>query len=221
MPRILAIALLFAVAADLGAQPNMPELPFPQVEQFSVKDGALRGWAVTQGASNPGPEGISLGGKDATKVELTTPLGEQWRLEVEYKIASVGGSPMLQWDAGRSWQLPQAGDRWVQLTITCNSRGGWSRSYWLNYSHQSDGSSGSGGLAGGSGQVRSLAINVPAGSTMVIRRLALQTSPPVVKDTSGLYIGIGVLVGCIFAVMAFGWFLNRRRRPAPAAHRPE
>lgn len=217
MSRCIAVALLFAVAADVAGQPEMPPLPFPVIEQ--VKDGAFHGWKVTSGFVDRGPDGIILGGKeDATKLELSEALGENWKLQLEYKFQQRGAAPTLNVDSPRPfpWTMPGSGDRWVQVTLNCQSRGGWSRSFWINHSFQSDGSSGSGGLSGGPGQVKGLTINVPPGCTMVIRRIALQTSPPMVKEASGLYIGISVLGGCFVAVMLLGWLANRRR-PRPVA----
>ena len=60
-----------------------------------------------------------------------------------------------------------------------------------------------------------MSLDVPAGTTLTIRRIRLQTTAPP-ASAAGVFIALGVLALVILLVIAGGWYLHRRQPAANA-----
>lgn len=61
-----------------------------------------------------------------------------------------------------------------------------------------------------------LSLEIPAGTTLSIRKIRVQRPPPG-DTTQSLFLGLGALMGAVTLIVAVGWLLQRWRRPRVAA----
>lgn len=221
--RLVAIVLLGFT--NLGWGQDGPAGRAALVDQFDGKE--LHGWEI-EGEGKIEDGVIKLGGKSEAKLRLLTPLGDQVRLRLEYKLAPEQNNlPKLVWEADGTteslWGLSTRG-QWMELDVT-GERSGFLRTFRLNYSFGNvpgpgeSRSGGSGMFHEVGGHLCRLVILVPPDSALTIRKIALSTtgSPP---PTSGPGIAFVVLALVLAAVIALGWLLNRRRGASSAAVQP-
>ncbi len=165
---------------------------------FSIKDGVL-----------------ILGGARQTKLQLKAPLGDQFKLVLECRFD--GPAPPSTRLATRSFlahgesgmSMPGTSGQWQELLYIRKKDEAQDR-FMMEALHRKVGDKAvsGGGQFGGSG-IPSLSWDVPAGTTLTIRKIRLQTTP--LPGSSGLYMALIVLTLVLVAVAALGWFLNRRR----------
>ncbi len=208
--RLVATILMFVCPATLLAQAQNA-----WIEQFDGKK--LQGWEI-DGESKIENGVLTLGGKIETKMRLSAPLGEQFELRLECQYA--GSVPTLRFATSAPVnERPLAGmpGHWAEFTLQ-RARGNLGFGYVLSqtFRHLDDGGMSSGGLPPGSGDVRELTIIVRAGSTLTIRRMVLQTTPPG-EGPGAVWVPVAVLVLVLLGIMGLGWFLNRRRAESPSS----
>jgi len=169
---------------------------------FTIKDGTLE-----------------LGGGGQTRLQIKAPLGEQFKVLIECRFdgpampslrlatrgfLSKGESGMSMGGTAGQWQevlyVRRKADPSKFLLNTLSRNVG-------------DKAVQGGGQMGGDG-TPTLAWEVPAGTTLTIRRMRLQTTAP--QTSAGVYGALIVLTLVILSIACLGWFLNRRRKH-PAA----
>ena len=212
MSRSAVIFLLLACPALLEAQDAW-------IEQFDGK--TLQGWEIDgDGKLENGV--LKLGGSGGALLRLKAPLGDKFSFRLEYRYEGPS-MPVLNWETNApypsTWQFHGIPGQWIEMTMNVTA-GNWLNPNSGSYSYRTidnmGGSQGSGGMMAGSGRARDLVIVVQPNTTLMIRRISLQTTPPP-PPVGRPWIAIAVLVGLLLGVMALGWFLNRRRSRAALA----
>lgn len=216
MVRILALIGVFALAIVARAQDRPGGEP-ALIEQFDGKK--LQGWEI-DGESKIENGALVIGGKAEARLRLKEPLGSEFKVILEYKYA--GPEFSVQFKAGQppDQNLFHQTLNWTEVVMT-RERFGASLGLPVNYKLRQLGGplTGSGSLSAPSGQLPALELIVPAGATLTIRRLALQTTPPG-EGGGGLWAALIVLALVLGGIVALGWFLKRRGAAAPPADVP-
>jgi hypothetical protein len=188
------------------------------VEQFDGKE--LHGWKI-DGESKIEGGAVIIGGKAESRMHLAEPLGDQFKVILEYKYA---GLPPFSWQF-KSGEPPNRNffhdaPIWTELVMT-RERAGALFALPAKYTIRQLGGSltGSGSLSAPSGPIPTFELIVPAGATLTIRRIALQTTPPG-EGGGGLWAALIVLTLVLGGIVALGWFFKRRGAAAPRAVGP-
>mgnify|MGYP001591391121 CR=1 FL=1 len=214
MLRWLAVFIAFAFATPLCAQQQEV-----WIEQFDGK--MLHGWQI-DGEAVVEQGVIKIGGKDPATLRLTTPLGDKFSIRLEYQYTGPA-VPALRWEtnepAPTQWHFHGIPSRWIEMTFNV-SQGNWFNRNTGSLAYRTldnslGSSSGSGAIAAGAGPARELMIIVYPSTTLTIRRLALQTTPPP-PAVGTPWIPVAILVAILVSIVLLGWFLNRRRAESPS-----
>jgi hypothetical protein len=219
MKHCFALTFLLVLVDAVHAQPGPGSGKEPGwIEQF---DGTkLDGWGW-EGESSIVDKTLVLGGAKPTGLWLKTPLGERFKLRLEYKWDGAA-SPRLSYGSAGSFggrrpfsdgNLPSRAGSWMAYRIEGQpvpEAGG----YRVEHSHEGGGGS---GTHGGVTEINFLEIHIPAGTTLSIRRVQLQTDrpPDSAEEGGSLVIPLLVLSSIIFGVIAWGWYRNRRAISLP------
>ena len=221
MRKWLVLATLFLAANPLSAQ-NPPATPLLPKEAFQQADGeaawiehfdgvTLKGWKTSGDVTIK--DGLLLvGGAGKGKLELKVPLGEQFKILMECRYDGPT-RPMLLietrgfFSGGMSAStLHGPWDVWMELLVVGNTRDG--QVTITEYFRIAEKGPASGGDYGGSG-TPSVSIEVPAGVTMTIKRIRVQTTQP--AGLGGVFLVLGGLMAALTLLAALGWYLRRRR----------
>jgi hypothetical protein len=163
---------------------------------------------------------LVLGGARQTRLQIKAPLGDQFKLLLECRfdgpatpsVRLATRSFLAQGESGTS--MVGTSGEWQEMLYVRKKDPGRGTFAMDTLSRKvADKAIQSAGGMGGSG-TPTLSWDVPAGTTLTIRKMRLQTTPP--PSSSGLYIALIVLTLVILAVAGLGWFLNRRRNPHAA-----
>jgi hypothetical protein len=171
---------------------------------FSIKDGVL-----------------ILGGGRQTRLQIKTPLGDEFKLLLECRfdgpakpsVRLATRSFLAHGESGMS--MTGTAGEWQELLYIRKKDVGRGTFAMDTLSRKvGDKAIQSAGGIGGSG-TPTLSWEVPAGTTLTIRKMRLQTNAPV-NSSGGLYGALIVLTLVILGIAGLGWFLNRRRSSQPA-----
>jgi hypothetical protein len=190
---------------DLHAEPGW-------IEQLTK--GGLQDW-TTEGEEKGDPDGWALGGTRPAKMTLNLPVGDQFKVWLEFKLSGGGATPPMVNLAmpGSTSTVPlpyHTAGGWMNVVIVCQRDQG--RGHTLMARYVVEGAArGSVVLSSGVERLDSIGFSVPAGATMTLRRVRLQNSPRIAApDSSDVLTPLLLLGGVLAAVMATGWWLNRR-----------
>jgi hypothetical protein len=170
---------------------------------FSIKDGVL-----------------ILGGGRQTRLQIKTPLGDEFKLLLECRFDGPAApsvrlatrSFLAQGESGMSMVGTSA--EWQEMLYIRKKDPGRGTFAMDTLTRKvADKAIQSAGGIGGSG-TPTLSWDVPAGTTLTIRKMRLQTNAPV-NSSGGLYGALIVLTLVILGIAGLGWFLNRRRSSQP------
>ena len=204
MARLVAVALLFACPATLLAQAPAWS------EQFIGK--TLQGWEI-DGDTKIEDGVLIVGGKIETKLRCVVPLGNRFELRLECMYSGFQ-RPQLHFETSAPfWQreLTGAPRAWGEFIVKRTRTDlGFGHQMVQSFRHLEVTGHHTSTVPPGSGDIRELAFIIPAGQTMSIRRIALQTTPAG-ADPGGLWAPLLVLVLVLLGIMTLGWFLNRNK----------
>ena len=219
MNRLLAVAAILVLAFSARAQ-DAAKI-FEDVEKQNdwneLFDGVtLRELQVDEPIIiNNGQ--LIVGGARPRRLRLKAPLGDQFKLLIECRFdGPVAPSLVLalqSFGARGESTYPIRGataGEWQELLYIRKDAGRGKFAIDTLTRKADDKTVRSAGQIGGSGTV-SLSWEVPAGTTLTIKRIRLQTTT---SSNNGLFIALGILALIILMVVAVGWFLNRRKTAA-------
>jgi len=174
---------------------------------FSIKDGTLE-----------------LGGGRQTSLQIKAPLGDKFKLLLECRFDGPT-TPTLRLKTRSFLDQGESGGsifgiagQWQEYLYIRREVVGEGRSTMDTFTRKvGDKTIQSTGQMGGSG-TPTLSWDVPAGTTLAIRRMRLQTTAS--PTSSGVYGALIVLTLVILAIAGLGWFLNRRRVGSTAGAEP-
>lgn len=227
MSKWLILGAFLLAANPLSAQnpPATPLLPKEAFQQADAEatwgehfDGAtLKGW-------QPGGEVtikdglLVVGGARKGTLHLKVPLGEQFKILMECRYEGPT-PPYLELEtrgflSGGKTASTLHGPRavWMDLLLVGTTRDGrvTMTEYYRTRDKEPTGAFTYGGL--GAPSVR---LEVPAGVTLTIRKIRLQTAPP--AGLGRVFMALGGLMAALTLLAVIGWFLRRRRRHATTA----
>jgi hypothetical protein len=224
-PFTLACALLLATAclSPAAAQhdghdaPANPAAKRPAEEPGWVEQigpGGLVDWSVRCGQIID-KDGVHLGGPSTAR--LTAPLSERFKLRLDYlspnpqeiRLRFHRESMFSGGFMERRLSMGGAG-QWVEMTIAGDYLPQGQYQLKTDERHANGGGS---STTTGNDAIDWIEIEVPAGQSLVLRRIALLSTARSAAPHS-LYPAVAALILFLFGIMGLGWFLNRRRRPA-------
>src|SRR5262245_65449985 len=223
----MILGALFLATNPLCAQnppaPAPKEALWPK-EAFQEADGdaawvehfdgvTLQGWQP-EGDVTIKDGALVVGGARGGKFRLKVPLGDRFKVLLECRYDGPS-TPLIRFETRTFMSggisvssLHGPGAAWMDLLLVGQDHDG--QFTLTEYYRTGDKGPASGGGYGGRGTA-SLSIEVPAGTTMTIRRLRVQTTPP--AGLGGVFLALGGLAAALTLLAILGWWL-RRRRPA-------
>lgn len=210
-----ALALQLAVTPAIVAQPAAIAIADADKEAGWIDhfDGvSITGWEIF-GPVVKQPDGtILLGGSDMTRLRLTAPLGEHFKLRLELKVA--GASPMIAIvrqglfeGGGGTFSMPGPRNEWCDY-LFWNAPAEGIRTQ-LHMFQAAPLATSESVISAGNVPIRQFELIFPAGAPVHLRKLRLQTTPP--PESTGLVVPFVALGAVLASIMALGWFLQRRR----------
>jgi hypothetical protein len=179
--------------------------------------GGLQDW-TTDGEEKGDSAGWMLGGKGPARMTLNLPLADEFKVWLEFKFNGAGvDRPVVEVSMpGRTSTPPlpfNTAGEWMNVVLICQ-RGPGGRGHVLTAHYALEHSPrGNVILSSGGDRLDSIGFSIPAGATMTLRRVRFQNSPHSAgPDRSDLVMPLLLLGGALIAVMAAGWWLNRRPR---------
>jgi hypothetical protein len=225
LTALIASAVLLACLSPAAAQPAKHQVPAkPTVDKQAeepgwveqIGPGGLVDWSV-RGGQVIEQDGVHFGGASHTTARLTAPLSERFKLRMEYlspnpqEIRLRYHRENMFSGAFMERRLSMGGaGQWVELTISGDYQHNGSYQIKTDERHPRGGGS---STTTRPDAIDWIEIEVPAGQSLVLRRVALLSTAKAPAPHS-LYPAVAALVLFLFGIMGLGWFLNRRRRPA-------
>jgi hypothetical protein len=222
MIRILALIAVLAFPLVVRAQDAAKVFADADKETDWIElfDGATIKDLQIDGVFNIKDGALELGGARQTRLRIKAPVGDQFKVLIECRfdgpvtpsLRLAIRSLMAKGESGTS--MAGTAGQWQEVLYIRKEVAGQGRFAMDTLCRKvSDKAIQSAGQIGGTG-TPTLSWEVPAGTTLTIRRMRLQTTAP--PTSSGLYGALIVLTLVILGIAGLGWFLNRRRKPHAA-----
>ena len=183
-------------------------------EHFDGK--TLKEWQ-SAGAVQIKDDLLILGGPPTTVLQSTAPLGRKFKILIECK--SDGPiSPNLHFETremlskgSTAGSINLKPGEWTELLLVGGPDDQGRVMLDVFERNFADKKTRGQGQFGGRG-TPSVALEVPPGGNLTIRRIRLQTDAPA-GSPAGLFIALAVLGFVMLSIMVAGWLLRRRQRP--------